>query len=135
MECVLVSRLHNNDTKNHTYQRLRHRTRILRWRDTLCSSLTHYYIVTSRLLFGKALPLSVFKHVKASYGQDSNVSLSQYLHFSSHLRIEPLVSRLVVLCFVRISLQRKNSIELLDRVLFFETHKQTRGRIPCKFTV
>ena len=60
VECLLVSRLKPNDTKNHTYQRVTASHTDSRWRNTLCSSLTHYYIVTSRLLFGKALPLSVF---------------------------------------------------------------------------
>lgn len=73
---LLVSRLKNQRYEKHTYQQVTASHADSRWRDTLCSRLTHYYIVTSQLLFGKALPLSVFKHVKASYGQASNASLT-----------------------------------------------------------
>lgn len=41
----------------------------------------------------------------------TQTSLSQYLHFSSHLRIEPLVSWLVVLCFSPLTIRRNSQIK------------------------
>ena len=114
---------------------LRHRTRILAG-ETPCIALLR--ITTQSLhdcCLGKRFRFPFSSMSKRAMDKPQTL-LSQYLHFSSHLHIEPLVSRLVVLCFIRISLQRKNSIEIHRQSSLFRISQiEPRGRISCKCTV
>lgn len=84
--------------ENRYYQLLRHRTRILA-NETPCVALLR---ITMQLhddcYSGKRFRFP-FSNMSKRAMDKPPTPLSQYLHFSSHLRIEPLVSRLVVLCF------------------------------------